>query len=298
MRGFLKSSFILFALYTECYKFLFFSLFKPVRPTDLKSRTWCDTIFEHRNKEYGAYRLRQQAGARYRYALTFVFSFFFLFAAGYTVYLHFMRKQVRTDLAEAEKALARMIPSELNNGYQIRMIATARTVTPVSTPGEGEKLQGVPEITDKVVKQMSIGVKKAIRFTPHTEWTDENATDLVPEQHEETDILVKQKIIQTNDVSELPEFPGGARQFLLWLDQNIAYPPYCLKRGIEGEVTISFIVREDGYAEDFKIVNASNELFAQAAINVLKRMPQWKAAKNPEGKPTMAMITVPILFRR
>lgn len=269
-----------------------------MQPTDLKSKTWCDTIFEHRNKEYGAYRLRQQAGARYRYALTFVFSFFFLFVAGYATYLYFLRKQMNTNLEEAEKALARMIPAELNNGYKIKMVSTARVVTPVAPKGESEKLQGVPEITDQVTRKMSVGVKKAIHFTPHKEWMDDNATDLVPEQHGEADILVKQKIIKTNDVSELPEFPGGARQFLLWLDQNIAYPPYCLKRGIEGEVTICFIIREDGYAEDFKVVKASNELFAQAAVNVLKRMPQWKAAKNPEGKPTMAMITVPILFRR
>ena len=31
---------------------------------DLISRQWCDIVFEGRNKEYGAYRLRAHAGVR------------------------------------------------------------------------------------------------------------------------------------------------------------------------------------------------------------------------------------------
>ena len=31
---------------------------------DLVSRQWCELVFEGRNKEYGAYRLRSKAGAR------------------------------------------------------------------------------------------------------------------------------------------------------------------------------------------------------------------------------------------
>ena len=83
-----------------------------------------------------------------------------------------------------------------------------------------------------------------------------------------------------------------------WLDENIVYPPFCQKRGIEGEVTVSFIVGTDGYPRDFKVVKASNELFARAALNVLKRMPQWTPGKQPDGKPTPVMITIPVLFKR
>ena len=36
---------------------------------NLLSKDWCDMVFENRNKAYGAYRLRAQAGRRYGYAL-------------------------------------------------------------------------------------------------------------------------------------------------------------------------------------------------------------------------------------
>ena len=41
-----------------------------MRSTDiLSSKEWCDIVFEGRNKAYGAYKLRAEAGMRYRKAL-------------------------------------------------------------------------------------------------------------------------------------------------------------------------------------------------------------------------------------
>lgn len=37
--------------------------------SDIFSKEWCDIVFEGRNKEYGAYKLREQTGARYRRVL-------------------------------------------------------------------------------------------------------------------------------------------------------------------------------------------------------------------------------------
>ena len=42
---------------------------------DLISQQWCDLVFEGRNKSYGAYKLRSQAGRRQRNALVAVLIF-------------------------------------------------------------------------------------------------------------------------------------------------------------------------------------------------------------------------------
>lgn len=267
-----------------------------MQPTDLKSRTWCDTVFERRNKEYGAYRLRQQAGARYGLALWIVVLGGLFFFIAHNGYLHLVRKQNRQDMAEIEKTLAKMIPSELNNGYQIRMVSTGRAAH-VSRQGETEKASGMPVISDQVTHAMVTEAKQAIRFTADTEWSEEPLTDLMTDTTA-TDTPVLPQIIRPDDVSTLPEFPGGAREFMRWLDANLVYPPYCRKREIEGDVTVSFIVQTDGYPTDFKVVESTHVLFAQTALNALKRMPQWKAAVTPQGEKTAAMVTVPILFRK
>lgn len=40
--------------------------------SDIYSKEWCDMVFEGRNKAYGAYKLREQTGARYRRVLIIV----------------------------------------------------------------------------------------------------------------------------------------------------------------------------------------------------------------------------------
>ena len=269
-----------------------------MQSSDLKSRAWCDIVFEHRNKEYGAYRLRQQAGARYRYALFCVFSGLFVIGLTYIGYLHFRQERMEANLLEAERMLSRMIPAELNSSYQIRMVSTARLApAPLAAEGENDEIQGTPVIVDEVTQAMKAGVKKAIQFKASTEWMEDEATEL-SSSTEAPPVLVKHKIIRTDDVSELPEFPGGARAFMQWLDKNLVYPRHYQRRGIEGEVTLSFIVLEDGYPTDFRIVSATHPLFGQTALNGIKRMPRWKPGKNPQGQPTAAMITVPIVYKR
>ena len=40
-----------------------------MKQKDLFSKEWCDIVFEHRNKNYGAYKLRAEIGHRYKVAL-------------------------------------------------------------------------------------------------------------------------------------------------------------------------------------------------------------------------------------
>ena len=265
--------------------------------TDLKSKQWCDIVFEHRNKAYGAYRLRQQAGARYRYALITICMGICILIVGYAMYNLQVKKNRKNSLDRAEKLLLDMLPQELNSGYQIKMVSTAR-ITPSAPAGEGDKVQGAPVIVDEVTHPMTTGVKQAFRFHINAQWADDVVTDLYPDTLGESNVRVKQQIVRTDDVSELPQFPGGPRALMHWLDENIVYPPYCQQRGLEGEVTVSFMIRQDGYPYDFKVEKATNELFAETTLNVLKRMPQWKPARSPQGEPTAAMITIPVLFRR
>lgn len=52
---------------------------------DLVSRQWCDLVFEGRNKEYGAYRMRANAGKRQLRALMMVLVLVVVVAIGVVV---------------------------------------------------------------------------------------------------------------------------------------------------------------------------------------------------------------------
>ena len=82
---------------------------------DIYSKEWCDLVFEGRNKAYGAYKLREQTGARYRCVLTLLLGTLLAFAlvqGGWALYVHYITAR---NMKEAEDALSKK-PSELKEG--------------------------------------------------------------------------------------------------------------------------------------------------------------------------------------
>ena len=57
-----------------------------MKRNDLFSERWCEILFKHRNKEYGAYELRRETGRRYAFALGVLFLLVFL-----AFYMQYMR---------------------------------------------------------------------------------------------------------------------------------------------------------------------------------------------------------------
>lgn len=264
-----------------------------MRSPNLLSKEWCDLIFENRNKEYGAYSLRRQAGARYRRALSVIIGAFLLLAVTAASVSIYARHRIKEELQKAEKALEKL-PSELNDGYKIKMLATTRQApTVIMSPGASE---GTPVIVDKPTKEVIMGVKGAITFEPDQDLIVTPIVDTTG-LSKSTLPISKEKILPTEVIPEMPEFPGGPREFMKWLDKNIMYPRQCVRQRKEGVVLVSFIVGADGYPTDFKIENPFDKSIQNVILNALKRMPQWKPGHDKFGNPTPVMITVPIEFK-
>ena len=58
------------------------------------------------------------------------------------------------------------------------------------------------------------------------------------------EVLVDQPVFRVID--QMPEFPGGMDKLLQFINDNIQYPAEARKKGIQGRVTVQFIVDEDG----------------------------------------------------
>lgn len=177
-----------------------------VRSSELLSKEWCDIVFENRNRDYGAYRLRQRAGARYRYALTVVVGGFLLTAAmaiGTALYVRYM---LQREAVSAQDLLNELKPTNLKEGYKMHFVQTAR-LAPRIAMAPGAK-QGAPVIVEGNPKAHIIGVKDKITFQPD----DKLIITPIDEEtrlHDSTLPLAKQKIVPTEIVKQLPEFPGG-----------------------------------------------------------------------------------------
>lgn len=265
-----------------------------MRSSDLLSKEWCDLVFDGRNKAYGAYRLRAQAGLRYRRAMEVVLGSFLalmLFHGAMSIYSHYMTAR---NMKEAEDAFAQMRASDLKEGYKVKFVATARMAPPVRmAPGA---VQGPPVIVDGVPAIKRIGFDGPIVFDPDQ---DAITTPIVDTTglSDPTLPIARQKIVPTEVVSQMPNFPGGPRAFMQWLNDNIVYPQQCVSHKRQGLVTITFIVGTDGYPIDFEVKNAFDPLIFRTAMNALKRMPRWRPGTDEDGKVTPVRITVPVEFK-
>lgn len=92
-------------------------------------------------------------------------------------------------------------------------------------------------------------------------------------------------------VEHMPKIKGGQE----WLYDNVNYPERARKSGIEGRVTVQFIVTENGEVEDPKVIRGIGGGCNEAALEVIK-----KAEFTPglqRGKPVRVKMSQPIVFR-
>lgn len=93
-----------------------------------------------------------------------------------------------------------------------------------------------------------------------------------------------------------PEYPGGGKALMDYINENIRYPEQLKKDGVQGRVVMSFIVEVDGSISNIETLRSSNEEFEAEAIRVLQGMPKWKPGMH-HGEPVNVMLVVPVNFR-
>ena len=97
-------------------------------------------------------------------------------------------------------------------------------------------------------------------------------------------------------VEDLPQFPGGASEFMKWLTKNLKYPASASNRKVKGKVVAQFIVNKDGTISNIELVKRVDPSLDNEALRVLRLMPRWKAGQQNE-KPCRTQVCIPIVFK-
>ena len=103
------------------------------------------------------------------------------------------------------------------------------------------------------------------------------------------------KIHQVVEVQ--PEFPGGMKEMMKYLQSNIKYPEAAKVAGAEGKAFVQFVVKADGSISDVQIMRSTgNESLDAEALRVVKAMPKWRPAMN-KGKAVNVKFVLPIVYK-
>lgn len=97
-------------------------------------------------------------------------------------------------------------------------------------------------------------------------------------------------------VEVMPQFPGGQIAMLKYIMENIKYPKQAMKEGIQGRVTVSFIVEKDGRVSNVRLLRSVQSALDKEAIRVVKSMPKWTPGKH-NGKPVRVRFNLPVMFK-
>ena len=96
-------------------------------------------------------------------------------------------------------------------------------------------------------------------------------------------------------VEQMPEYPGGPKALMEFLNNNVQYPAEAEKAGIQGRVIATFVVEKDGSISQPTVVKSVNPLLDAEAIRVISAMPNWIPGKQ-NGKVVRVKYTVPLSF--
>ena len=96
-------------------------------------------------------------------------------------------------------------------------------------------------------------------------------------------------------VEDLPQFPGGASEFMKWLTKNLKYPPSAQNRKVKGKVVAQFIVNTDGSVSDLELTEHLEAACDREVLRVLRMMPKWQAGVM-NAKPCRTKVCIPIVF--
>ncbi len=96
-------------------------------------------------------------------------------------------------------------------------------------------------------------------------------------------------------VEDLPQFPGGASEFMKWLTKNLKYPASAQNRKVKGRVVAQFIVNTDGSVSDLELTEHLEAACDREVLRVLRMMPKWQAGVM-NAKPCRTKVCIPIVF--
>jgi protein TonB len=148
---------------------------------------------------------------------------------------------------------------------------------------ESEQLRVVDE---DVESSLEISSPEQVETPKPEEVAEEEKPQVVDMYDEPIDFRV---------VEDLPQFPGGASEFMKWLTKNLKYPASAQQRKVKGKVVAQFIVNKDGSVSDLEVIEHLDNACDQEVLRVLRMMPRWQAGVM-DAKPCRTKVCIPVVF--
>ena len=261
----------------------------------LQNASMDDIVFMGRNKEYGAYMLRQIYGKHVRNGYLIAMSLFLLFLGGPILLKKLMKEEVKKVEEPTLVDLANIKPPP----------PVDPKTPPPPPPPPPPPIKSTVKFTPPVIKKddevppedpPKQNELTKVDVSDKTEKGDPDAgvSNLVIDAgNGNQDVEVKQE--PRKFVEQMPTYPGGESAMLEFLQRNMDYPEAARTQEIEGRVILNFVVDENGTITDVKCVKDIGGGCGEAAIKAVRKMPRWTPGRQ-NGKAVPVYFNLPVMF--
>ena len=258
-----------------------------------------EIVFEHRNKEYGAYDLRSS----YRRILTrsmIIGTLIFCIAAITPFVVMKIKQLAAKEKTEVDANLIEILPEE-----QVKEEIVEKEETPPPPPPKvEEKIEILQNVVPEPVKAPKVEtppppISEQLKTTTgliNQEGVKQTAHRPPPVQAPPKAAAVESKAPSTTEVYESvdqeAEFPGSLNSFRNKIAENF---DNSAMEGGEGtlKATVTFIVERDGSISDVKASGSNSDFNSEAVRTVKSIRTKWVPAKI-NGQPVRQRFRLPL----
>ncbi len=98
-------------------------------------------------------------------------------------------------------------------------------------------------------------------------------------------------------VEKMPSFQGGdLNTFRNWVREKLVYPVIAQENGVQGRVTVQFVIERDGSLTNIVVINTPDRSLSEEAVRIIKSSPKWTPGSD-RGVPARVSFTLPVDFQ-
>ncbi len=183
--------------------------------------------------------------------------------------------------------------SDLMHESELVPMSNEETVTMLKEKRKVEKAEQLRIVDDDVEMEQPTEV---------LEGEGEDKENEVAESDDEDEKALASLEVDPNNplnfhvVEDLPQFPGGAVEFMKWLTKNLQYPKKARELKRQGKVVAVFYVEKDGSVTGINVTQSLSPECDREALRVLRIMPNWKPGIQHD-QPCRTKVCIPIVFK-
>lgn len=264
----------------------------------LTSSEWTDIVFEGRNKEYGAYEMRQSSSKRHTLSLL-IMTVLVAFISVLPTIIDAVKP------AESEKGLngpvilanikmddrKENVPLKVQEPEPpVKVKPTIQFVPPVIADPKDIKAEQEMKSQDEL-----LNIKATISSQTREGSLDADAVD-AETLKDNTAVVGGHEERPIDFVEQMPQFPGGDKELMVFVAKNLRYPVVAAENRIEGRVVVKFVVSKTGDVTDIHILRGLDPSCDKEAVRVIKMMPRWIPGKQ-NGRNVPVYFTLPVVYK-